>query len=141
MRIQKHLAVLSLCFATLAAQAADGPRGDYVKNLATGALTLVLDSSDGGGASVSADGNKVAFQRFYSGYDSRVFVRDLRTGQEQLVSSSAANQASNGTSTSKQISRDGSSVAFVSSASNLVSPVPPAGSFQVYLKTLGSAGL
>jgi Tol biopolymer transport system component len=117
-----------------------GPSGLYVKDLGSGALTLALSRTDGGADAVlSGDARKVAFNRFYSGFDTRVFVRDLATGQETLVSATASGTASNGSSTGAVISRDGSTVAFGSSARNLVSPRPPAGVFQVYAKVIDSA--
>jgi Tol biopolymer transport system component len=118
-----------------------GAQGRYLKDLGTGALTLVLSATEGAGdGAFSGDGRKVVFQRNYSGFDSRVFVRDLLTGQEALVSAGAGGTASNNSATGAVISRDGSTVMFGSNARNLVSPRPPAGVFQVYAKTLGSGG-
>ena len=47
---------------------------------------------------------------------------------------------SNGNSTGPLLSRDGTTVIFGSSASNLVSPRPPAGVFQVYAKSVAASG-
>lgn len=113
-----------------------GPRGLYLKDLATGSLTLVLGSPDGDATALSADGRHVLFTRIYSGFDRRVFLRDRATGQDRLVSASASGTASNGNSTGPRLSRDGSTVVFGSSARNLVSARPPAGVFQVYAKTI-----
>lgn len=87
---------------------------------------------------LSGDAKKVVFQRNYSGYNSRVFVRDRATGQETLVSASANGAASNGSSTRQVISRDGTRVVFGSSARNLVSPRPPANVFQIYAKVIAA---
>jgi Tol biopolymer transport system component len=117
-----------------------GPRGLYQKDLATGSLTLLLGSPDGDATALSDDGRQVLFTRIYSNFDRRVFLRDRATGVDRLVSASASGTASNGNSTGPRMSRDGSTVIFGSSARNLVSPRPPAGVFQVYAKTIGSAG-
>ncbi len=116
-----------------------GPRGNYLKNLSSGALMLAISTPNGGSASISGDGNFAAFENFYNGYSTRSFVRDLRTGQDRLVSTSAANMASNGSTTASLISRDGTSVALQSTATNLVTPAPPANVFQVYVKTIAAA--
>jgi Tol biopolymer transport system component len=115
-----------------------GPRGLYLKDLATGSLTLVLGSPDGDATALSADGRHVLFTRIYSNFDRRVFVRDRTTGQDRLVSASASGTASDGNSTGPRMSRDGSTVVFGSSARNLISPRPPAGVFQVYAKSVGA---
>ncbi len=111
-----------------------------MKDLKSGALVFVLSALDGGGdAKLSADASKVVFGRLYSGWSRRIWIRDLSTGKESLVSASATGTASNGNATGAVISRDGSTVIFGSDARNLVSPRPPAGIFHVYAKTLGSA--
>lgn len=116
-----------------------GPVGDYLKNVETGQLELLLASSDGGSPVVSADLTTMVFGRLYgSGYNYRIFQRDLATGAEQVVSSSSAGKPGNGHANTGPISRDGKRVAFSSNASNLIKPRPPAGSFQVYVKTLGA---
>jgi Tol biopolymer transport system component len=119
-----------------------GASGLYLKDLATGTLTLVLSNSDGGADAVlSGDGRKVAFGQLYgSGFDRRVFVRDRITGQQTLVSASSSGVASNGQSTGAVISRDGTRVAFGSNARNLVSPRPPADLFQIYAKDVAGVG-
>lgn len=120
-----------------------GESGLYLKDLATGTLTLVLSNVDGGADAVlSGDGRKVAFGQLYgSGFDRRVFVRDLSTGQQTLVSASSSGVASNGQSTGAVISRDGTRVAFGSNARNLVTPRPPANVFQIYAKVVGTAAV
>ncbi len=118
-----------------------GDSGLYLKDLAAGNLSLVLNNADGGSSAVlSGGGQKVAFTRLYSGWDRRVFVLDRSTGAEALVSASAAGTASNGNSTGQLISRDGTRVVFGSNARNLVSPRPPAGVFQVYAKLVTTTG-
>ena len=120
-----------------------GVSGLYLKDLATGNLSLVLSDVDGGADAVlSGDGRKVAFGQLYgSGFDRRVFVRDRSTGQQTLVSASSSGVASNGQSTGAVISRDGTRVAFGSNARNLVTPQPPANVFQIYAKVVGTAAV
>jgi hypothetical protein len=114
-----------------------GPTGEYLKNLDTGALQLLLEPADGDDAVVSADLTKVVFGRLYgSGFDRRIFVRDLATGAEQVVSSSASGKPGTGNANVGLIARDGSHVVFNANSSNLVRPRPPAGSYQVYVKTI-----
>jgi hypothetical protein len=55
------------------------------------------------------------------------------------VSASASGTLSNGSSTGAIVSRSGSHVIFGSSATNLVSPRPPRGVFQVYVTPIASS--
>jgi Tol biopolymer transport system component len=117
-----------------------GERGYYLKDFASGALQLVLRDSDGGStAMLSGDARTVVFARVYSGFNTRIIARDRTTGAETLVSASASGTPSNGNSTGGIISRNGTRVAFGSSASNLITPRPPSGVFQIYARSLGSA--
>jgi Tol biopolymer transport system component len=79
-------------------------------------------------ASISADGNFVAFQSaapdLVSGDTNGltdVFVHDLRTGATDRISVDSAGNQGNGPSYAPSISSDGRYVAFLSDASNLVS--------------------
>jgi Ca2+-binding RTX toxin-like protein len=106
-----------------------------VKNLQTGAVTLVSANSSGDegnatsdSASISADGRYVAFASGASNLvpgdtngDSDVFVKDLQTGAVTLVSRDPAGNQGNLQSYDPSISADGRYVAFTSHASNLVS--------------------
>ena len=129
----------------LAAQPSNlGPRGDYLKNLGNGQTSLLLADVDGSTATVSGDGNKMAFSRIVSGgnFTYRAVLRDLRTGAEQIVSTTRTGVIGNGSVPTVQISRDGNSVAFTSNATNLVSPATPGNNtFQVYLKTVAASPL
>jgi hypothetical protein len=114
-----------------------GPTGEYLKSVDTGALRFLLSPADGAPAVVSADLSKVVFGRLYgSGFDRRIFSRNLATGREELVSSSSSGVPSNGNSNVGLISRDGARVVFGSNATNLFTPAPPSGSFQIYVKTI-----
>ena len=116
-----------------------GESGLYLKDLATGTLSLVLSNANGGADAVlSGDARKVVFTRFYSGFDSRVFARDRSTGVDTLVSATASGVASTGNSGGAAISRDGTRVVFGSNGRNLVSPRPPAGVYQVYAKVIAA---
>ncbi|MBR0708015.1 DPP IV N-terminal domain-containing protein [Bradyrhizobium liaoningense] len=93
----------------------------FVKDLSTGAITLV--STDASGVQLggyqpifSPDGTKLAFA---AGAD--IFVKDLATGALTRVSTSASGEQADGFSTTNPIfSPDGTKVAFLSDADNLV---------------------
>ncbi|MGK7061622.1 TolB family protein [Bradyrhizobium sp. 1050_B9_N1_2] len=93
----------------------------FVKDLSTGAITLV--STDASGVQLggyqpifSPDGTKLAFA---TGVD--IFVKDLATGALTRVSTSASGEQADGLSTTNPIfSPDGTKVAFYSDADNLV---------------------
>jgi Tol biopolymer transport system component len=116
-----------------------GASGLYLKHLDSGVLSLLMGTAEGDASGLSADLRKLIFTRIYSGFDRRVFVRDLSTGQDALVSASASGTPSNYNATGAIISLDGSTVIFGSNARNLVSPRPPAGVFQAYAKAIGAA--
>jgi Tol biopolymer transport system component len=108
----------------------------FVRDLLTGATTLVSAGADGGPAwdghsmnpVISADGRYVVFlstatnlaaaqgTTFYI----NVFRRDLQTGNTILVSTTNGIDAANGDCSNPVISQDGRYVAFLSSARNLL---------------------
>jgi Tol biopolymer transport system component len=108
----------------------------YVRDLKTATTTLVSINQAGtaggdfssGQASISANGNLVAFQSYADNLvandtngSADVFVRNLRTGTTTLVSVNQAGSASgDGFSADPVISADGSVVAFDSFATDLV---------------------
>ncbi len=106
----------------------------FVRDLQTGTTTLASASPTGGlgdnasfDASISADGRSVAFQsnatNLVAGDTNGapdVFVRDLQTGTNTLVSVTPTGGPSDGNSDSPAISADGNHVAFESDATNLV---------------------
>lgn len=77
-------------------------------------------------ASLSADGRYLAFYSYASNLmatattNGNVFLRDLQSGSNTLVSVAPGGAAGNGVSSSPSISADGSRIAFWSYASNLV---------------------
>jgi len=126
----------------------------YVKNLATGAITLVSTSATGvkgnGGSfspSLSHDGTKVAFRSSASNlvpgdgdtlYD--VYVKDLSTGAMTLASTSDTAVKGNGSSFLPIISQEGTAVAFRSDASNL-DPTDTDTTPDVYVKDLATGNI
>lgn len=125
--------------ASLVAQDTNGVDDVYLKDLDTGAITLVSVSHTGGpaddfsgGASISPDGSKVAFDSQSNqivGDDSNmcgtftckdVFVRDIAAQNTVRVSVDSAGNEANDVSDSARIT-SGSTVVFRSFASNLVS--------------------
>ncbi len=112
----------------------------FLRDLRTNTVELVsvrhpslpgwsANDASAGSISVSADGSRVAFASDADNLVANdtngwrdVFVHDLSTGTNLLVSADASNQTSgNGFSSEPAISADGGSVAFSSSAGNLVS--------------------
>ena len=107
----------------------------FVKNLASGAVTLVSTSStgvsgdaiSGGPYSFSPDNAKLAFESAATNlvagdtngvFD--VFIKDLTTGATTLLSINALGVEGNGRSLAPVFSPDGTKLAFISAASNLV---------------------
>jgi Tol biopolymer transport system component len=106
----------------------------FVHDRLTGTYERVSVSTDGAegdafsfGGSISADGRYVSFTSFATNLvagDTNgvedVFLHDRAAGTTQRVSVSSAGAQANDFSTLAPVSADGSSVAFVSAASNLV---------------------
>ncbi len=121
----------------------------YIKDLATGGLTLISASSggvkgngDSFDAVFSPDGRSVVFTsqatNLITGMtltDQEVYRKDLASGVVTLVSSSATGAAGNGFASNGSYSPDGLSIAFYSSSSNLV-PGDANGRWDVFLKSL-----
>jgi len=100
-----------------------------LKNLATGALTLVSNTANGlygdnaTFASFSSDGKSIVFcSGSYGTHSSSidVVVKDIASGSFSIVSTSAGGTEGNGISFAPQFSADGKSIVFSSSSSNLV---------------------
>jgi len=124
----------------------------FVKDLTTGAVTLVSADATGDASGVhqgngssmdfafSPDGTKVAFDsaatNLVPGGSSgeQVFIKDLTTGAVTLASTDANGVEGNGSSSLPVFSPDGTEVAFVSLSSNL----PGATDFtaQIYVKNI-----
>lgn len=122
----------------------------YLKNLQTGELSLASGSSDGAsgngnsfGASISADGQFVAFRSNSTDLipgvsGQQVYLKNLQTGELSLVSSSSDGTAGNGNSTKAAISADGRFVAFEANSADLI---PGVSGEQIYLKDLQTGKL
>ncbi|MGG5822952.1 TolB family protein [Falsiroseomonas sp. HW251] len=132
----------------------NGTSDVFVKDLVTGAITLVSASSAGeqgnSGSllpSISADGTRVAFESFASnlvpGDDNGtldIFVKDLISGAVTLASTSAEGEQGNGRSEFPSLSIDGRRVAFVSEATNLL-PGDANTASDVFVKDLVSGAI
>ncbi len=106
----------------------------FLKDLLTDDVQLISSDAAGtvgnggsGNASISADGNRVVFESSASNLvaddsngNSDVFVKDLRTGAVERLSTDAAGNQGNGGSGSASLSQDGRYLVFASEASNLV---------------------
>lgn len=126
----------------------------FVKNMRTGAVTLVSSSSnnvigneDSANAHITLDGRYVVFEnsadKLVSGDTNGmrdVFRKDLLTGQITLVSAAGNNAPANGNSEGAKISADGRYVIFRSDATNLGTG-GPAGTKNVFVKDLVTGAL
>lgn len=138
----------------VAAGDVNGRRDVFVKELATGALTLVsanaagvqgnLDSFQG---VFSPDGAQVAFESLASnlvGLDTNatrdLFVKTLATGELRRVSVDAAGGQANGQSGGAAFSPDGRYLVFESNATNLV-PGDTNAAYDLFLKDLRTGAI
>jgi Tol biopolymer transport system component len=118
--------------------------GVHIKDLATNASRLVFAATFGIAqpvpSSFSGDGSLLTYTRpNYSNASNRdeAVVRNIATGREQLVSTTATGVAGNGDSNFPLISRDGSRVVFRSFSSNLVRPALTP-TYRTFVKTLST---
>ncbi len=132
----------------------DNVENVYVKNIASGAVTLVSVAADGSPSQVdcqdpaiSDDGTHVAFDCFGSlvpadpGAHEQVYLRDLVNNTTTLVSraSGAAGAVGNQQSSDPSLDINGAHVAFVSDASNLGDGAPATQvTDRVYRRTIGN---
>ena len=123
----------------------------YVKDRSSGVLLLASTSSAGvkaatspflgsAGASVSADGTRVAFESAAANLDpsdsdgaSDIYAKDLATGALQLLSTTPQGVKANAENGVSALAPDGDAVGFVSAATNL-SPADADTVTDVYLK-------
>jgi Tol biopolymer transport system component len=119
--------------SNLVAGDTNGATDIFVKDLATGAVTLVSTAAGGTqgngwnqSAVFSSDGSKILFSSGSSNLvagdtnGADVFVKDLSTGAVTLVSAATDGTQGNGWSESAVFSPDGNKVLFASDANNLV---------------------
>lgn len=129
----------------------------FVKNFATGAILLATTNKSGvkadgsgpdpdGGVSLSADGSRVAFTTVSRNLDARdtdghrdVYVKDLVTDAIFLASATGSGAKGNSSSQRVSLSAAGTSVAFMSSATNL--DPGSAGFTDVYVKDVETGEL
>jgi Ca2+-binding RTX toxin-like protein len=140
--------------SNLVANDTNGAADIFLKDLTTGTVTLLSKSASGvqvngtvGGIDVSADGTKILFTSTATNLVSaetigfkNVYVKDLATGTVTLVSATPSGTAGNGDSDRGAFSPDGRSVAFISSAANLVAN-DLNGRQDAFLKNLGSGAI
>jgi Tol biopolymer transport system component/plastocyanin len=116
----------------------------YVKDLATGSLTLASTSQsgvkgDGGQPSLSGDGRKVAFVSDHNAFGPSpggVYVKNLRNGNVMLASTTDSGDPANAGAGDPTLSADGHTVAFVTHSSNLEPGADFDGDTDVYVKNL-----
>ena len=131
----------------------NGRKDVYVKDLWTGELFLASATQDGtiGDAAstdpvLTARGDAVVFSSFADNLDPRdhqqdsdIYRTDLSTGELSLVSTNAAGEKGNNSSSTPAVSGDGRIVAFASYATNLVAEPPAQGQLNdVYGKDLAT---
>jgi Tol biopolymer transport system component len=131
------------------------PFGIFVKNLASGALTLVSTAADGTEGNntsqlpaFSPDGRKIAFDSFASNLvagdtnnANGIFVKDLATGAVTRVDTAADGTQANGqASLSFVFSPDGRKIAFESDATNLVAG-DTNGQADIFVKNLATGAV
>ncbi|MBA9064546.1 VCBS repeat-containing protein [Methylobacterium fujisawaense] len=139
--------------ANLVSGDTNGARDIFVKDLATGTVTRVDTTADGTQAETgsdsfspvfSPDGTKIAFVstagNLVSGGESgtyTVYVKDLNTQAITRVSAAADGTPANGRNASPVFSPDGTKIAFVSEAGNLVGNGTN-GTLAIYVKDLNT---
>src|SRR5882672_1897832 len=130
------------------------PSDIFVKDLATGVVTLVsadANGAEGDGVSslpvFSPDGMEVAFVSTSTNLtagattgNSEIYVKNLLTGGVTLVSADANGVPGNSTSLFPMFSPDGSKVAFNSISTNLA-PGSASGNSEIYVKDLATAAI
>ena len=124
----------------------------YIKNVATGALTLASQTANGtigNGQSyadgISADGNVVTFDSLSTDLGSasgtrEIYAKNIATGALSVVSQTADGSVANASSFDGSVSGDGTLVAFESTATNLAGGAT-SGNGEIYLKNLQTGAL
>jgi hypothetical protein len=116
----------------------------------SGSTTLAscLPGFSGGGAclmapeadspSISGDGSQVAFATI--AVNGQVYVRNVPAATTALVSAPATGTTANGDSYAPSLSQDGSTVAYISTATDLETKATPAHAANLYVRTLSPGG-
>lgn len=139
--------------ATSLVVGANGHQQIFVKNLTTGAITIVSVDANGNQGNAnsmnftfSPDGTQVAFDSAATNLISggttgnQVFVKNLATGAVTLVSADPNGVLGNGASSYPVFSPDGTQVAFASTSTNLAAAGTNTHS-QIYVKNLQSGAI
>ena len=140
--------------SNLVAGDTNGTTDVFIKTLATSAIARVSTDAAGGEGNGGSDyvtfspnGTKVAFYSAASNLVAGdknsvgdIFVKDLATCAISLVSTAAAGTLGNGYSVNPVFSPDGTKVAFLSGASNLV-PGDTNGTQDIFVKTLATGAI
>lgn len=143
--------------SNLVTRDANGVGDVFVKDLTTGAVTLVSAAADGtqgnkpsgrgAFAVLSPDGTKVAFESDATNLvagdtngTKDIFLKDLATGALTRVSTAADGTQGDGDSASPVFSPDGTKIAFASSSSNLVAN-DTNGAEDVFVKDLATGAI
>jgi len=137
----------------LIAAGANGHEQIFIKDLTTGAVTLVSVDANGNQGNAnsmdftfSPDGTKVAFDSASTNLipggttGSQVFVKDLTTGAVTLASADPNGVAGNAASSFPVFSSDGTQLAFASTSTNLAAGATNTHS-QIYVKNLQSGAI
>ena len=124
-----------------------GAAGAYVKDLVSGSARLVFASGTRAlpPLSISDDGTQAAFDRPIYPPNAQqidaVWLRDLRTGQERRINTTATGVQGNNNAWLARISRDGSTVTFQSNATNLVRGANISYIYEIYAKTVNAPAI
>jgi Tol biopolymer transport system component len=126
----------------------------FIKSLVDGSIELVSTNAEGNqgfksmlNPTVSADGRFVAFEtEFNFAADDNngtwdVYLKDMQTGELQLISRSADGALGDGASHGASLSDDGRLIAFRSAASNLVDDDGNGDGFDIFVKNLETGAL
>jgi Tol biopolymer transport system component len=129
-------------------------RDVFIKSLVDGSIRLVSTDADGNqgfdtmrNATVSEDGRFVAFETEFGMVTGDtngtwdIYLKDMQTGDLQLVSESEAGILGDGASHGASISDDGRLIAFRSAAGNLVADDGNGDGFDVFVKNLETGAL
>ena len=126
----------------------------FIKSLSDGSIRLVSGDVEGNqgfdsmlNPTVSADGRYVAFETEFAFTSDDVndtwdiYLKDMDTGELELISTSADGTLGDGASHGASISDDGRVIAFRSAAGNLVDDDGNGAGFDVFVKNLDSGAI
>ena len=129
-------------------------RDVFIKSLVDGSIRLVSTDAEGNqgfdtmrNATVSGDGRFVAFETEFGMVDGDtngtwdIYLKDMQTGELQLVSESEAGILGDGASHGASISDDGRLIAFRSAAGNLVDDDGNGDGFDIFVKNVETGAL